>query len=124
MRNLTALSIKWVTAFFILAVWGQATGGPLPLKAALLALLVAVLGWWADRLLPFTQQGVTRWAIDGGLAALTIYLGQFLMMGPGISLLGSLIVGYGLGALEMPLHFYLASRFGLRRRDDNRDGIR
>lgn len=124
MRNLTALGLKWVTAFFILAVYGQAAGGPTPGKAGVLALFIAVLSWMGDRLLPFALQGVTRFAIDGGLAGLTIYFGQFLVPGPGIDLLASLILGFGLGALELPLHFWLASRFGLRRRDDNRDGIR
>lgn len=124
LRNLMALGLKWGTAFFILAVWGQAMGGPSPGKAAWLALFFAIASWAGDRLLPFTLQGVTRWAIDGGLAWLTIYAGQFLVPGPGISLLGAMVVGFGLGALEMPVHFYLASRFGLRRPEDDRDGIR
>ncbi len=124
MRNLTAVTLKFLTAWGILVVWGLANVGPTPGKAAVLAVLVAGLSWLGDRWLPFTLQGVTRWAIDGGLAGLTIYFGQFLWPGPGITLLGSLIVGFGLGALELPLHFYLAARYGLRRREDDRDGIR
>ncbi|MFZ5814817.1 MAG: hypothetical protein ACOY93_05895 [Bacillota bacterium] len=124
MRNLTALGIKFGTAFFVLAVWGQASGGPTPGKAAVIALFVAGLSWAADRLLPFTLQGVTRWAIDGGLAGLTIYGAQFLWPGPGIDLFSSLLLGFGLGALELPIHFFLASRYGLRRPEDDRDGVR
>lgn len=124
MRNLTALGLKWVTAFFLLVVWGLATGGPLAPKAAVIALFVAGFSWVGDRVLPFTLQGVTRWAIDGGLAGLTIYLAQFLPPGPGISLMGSLLLGFGIGSLELPLHFFLASRYGLRRPEDDRDGIR
>ncbi|MFZ5824907.1 MAG: DUF2512 family protein [Bacillota bacterium] len=124
MRNLTAVAIKWVTTFFVLAVWGQASGGPSFGKAAVIALFVAGISWMADIWLPFRMQGVTRWAIDGGLTGLTIWATQYLWPGPGIALVSALVLGYGLGALELPLHFFLASRYGLRRPEDDRDGIR
>lgn len=124
MRNLTALALKWVTTFFILVVWGLASGGPTPGKAGVIALFVAGLSWLGDRWLPFSVQGVTRWAIDGGLTGLTIYGAQFLWPGPGLSLLTSLVFGFGIGALELPIHFFLAARYGLRRPEDDRDGIR
>jgi len=123
LRDLTAVTLKFLPAWGILVIWGLATGGPDPGKAAVISLFVAGLSWLADRWLPFKLQGVTRWAIDGGLAGLTIYYGQFLWPGPGISLLGSLLVGFGLGSLDLPLHYYLAARFGLRRPEDDRDGI-
>jgi hypothetical protein len=124
LRDLTSLALKWVTAFFLLAVYGLGAGAPLVGEAAILALAIAFFGWWADRLIPFTVQGVTRWAIDSGLVALTIFFGQSLLPGPDVGLLSALVLGFGIGSLELPLHFYLAARFGLRRPDDDKDGIR
>lgn len=124
MREITAFVLKWGVAFFTLAVWGQATGEPSTSKAVVIAIFVAGLSWLADRWLPFRLQGITRWAIDGGLAGLTIYVSQFLLPGPGVGLLAALFIGYFLGSIELPLHFYLATRFGLRPPDDDRDGIR
>lgn len=124
MRNLVALGLKWGLAFFTLAVWGQATGQLDGGAAVLIATAVAVLSWMADRVLPFSLQGVTRWAIDGGLAGLTIYAVQFLRPGSAISLLAALVIGFFLGAIELPLHTFLAARYGLRRPEDDKDGIR
>lgn len=124
MRDLTALAIKWVVAFFTLVVWGQVSGSLAADEAIGIAVVVAFVSWLADRLLPFRLQGVTRWAIDGGLAGLTIYVAEMLWPGPRIGLLTALVIGYFLGALELPLHLFLASRYGVRRPEDDRDGIR
>jgi hypothetical protein len=122
-RNLTAIALKWFGVWLILGLFGLFFG-PTPGKAAVTALVVAVVSWLADRGLPFRVQGVTRWAIDSGLATLTIYLGQFLWPGPGLTFIEALLAGFVVGAIEIPLHFYLAARFGLRSRDDHKDGIR
>lgn len=124
MRNLTAVAIKWAVAFFTLVVWGQASGSVTADEAAGVALVLAVVSWLADRLFPFRLQGVTRWAIDGGLAALTVYFTEMLWPGPRIGFLTALVIGYFLGALELPLHFFLAARYGVRRPEDDKDGIR
>ncbi|HYG57598.1 MAG TPA: hypothetical protein VD902_05985 [Symbiobacteriaceae bacterium] len=121
--TLTAVGLKWLTVWGVLLLFGLVFG-PSPGQAAVIALAVALLSWGADRLVPFKIQGITRWALDGGLAGLTIYVTQFLWPGPGISLFLALFAGFVIGAIEIPLHFFLASRFGLRRRDDNRDGVR
>jgi hypothetical protein len=98
--------------------------GPSPGQTLVIAIAVSVLSWWADRLISFGVQGVTRWAIDSGLAALTIYVAQFLWPGPGVGFTAAVFAGFAIGALEIPLHFYLAKQFGLRRPGDEHDGIR
>lgn len=120
--HLTNLLIKWVTAAFVLLLFGLAYG-PSPTQALVIAAIVAVAGWTGDRLLPFRHQGVTRWAIDSGLTALAVWFGQFFWPGTGIGFGQAVIAGFVIGAVEIPLHVWLASRFGLRRRQDNNDGI-
>lgn len=121
--TLTALGMKWLAAWIVLLLMGL-SGGPNPGKAAVVALFLAILSWMADRVIPFRVQGITRWAIDSGLAALTIYYAQFAWVGNRLTFGESLFAGFVVGSIEIPLHFFLASRFGLRRRDDRRDGIR
>lgn len=112
MRTWVALLLKGGLAFFTLGVWGQATGGPSAGKAIGIAAVLAVFSWAADRLVPFSLQGVTRWALDGFLAGAVIYLAQFLFAGPGLGLAASLFIGLFLGAVELPIHFFLAAHFG------------
>lgn len=121
--TLTALGLKWLSVWVVLLFFGLVFG-PSPGQAAVMALFVAIASWAADRLIRFEVQGLTRWAIDSGLAAFAIYLGQFLWPGEGISFYTAIFAGAVVGAIEIPLHFFLAARFGVRRRDDNRDGIR
>lgn len=121
--TLTALGLKWLSVWLVLLFFGLSFG-PSPGKAAVMALFVAIASWAADRLMRFSVQGITRWAIDAGLAAFAIYFAQFLWPGYGISFFMSLFAGAVIGAIEIPLHFFLASRFGVRKPDDNRDGIR
>lgn len=123
MIHAAALSLKWLSVWAVLMLFGLSFG-PGPAEAAGIAVVVALVSWGADRLLPFSLQGITRWAIDAGAAGLTIYLAQFLFPGHGIAFLPALFAGAVIGAIEIPLHFLLASRFGLRRRDDRRDGVR
>ncbi|MGE5672419.1 MAG: DUF2512 family protein [Mycobacterium leprae] len=121
-RTATALLLKFGAAWGVMLLLGMAFG-PSAGKAAVIAIVLAAVSWLADRIFPFELQGITRWAIDGGLAALTIYVAQFLWPGHGVSLLGALVMGFIIGAIEIPLHFYLAVRFDDRRRQDD-DGIR
>jgi hypothetical protein len=123
MRLAVALTMKWFSIWVILALFGMVSGMG-PIKGAIIALVVSVISWLGDRALPFSLQGVTRWAIDGGLTALGIYLAQFIWPGPGLTFPLALFAGYVIGSVEIPIHMYLASRFGIRRRDDDRDGIR
>lgn len=118
----TALGLKFLSIWLVLLFFGLSFG-PSPGQAAVIAAAVAVISWLADRVLPFRVQGITRWAIDGGLAGISIYLAQFLWPGQGITFASSLFVGFVVGAVEIPIHFYLASRFGVRRPDDRKDGI-
>lgn len=121
--TLTALGLKWLSIWVVLLFFGLSFG-PSPGQGAVIAAVVAVLSWGADRMVPFRIQGVTRWVLDGGLAGLAIYVAQFLWPGAGISFFTALFAGLVVGAIEIPLHFFLASRFGLRRPDDQRDGVR
>jgi hypothetical protein len=121
--NLTALAAKFLSAWLILLLTGMIFG-PSPGEGAAIAVVVAVISWLGDRLIPFQFQGITRWAIDGGLAGFTIYLAQFLWPGRGIAFFPALVAGFVLGSVEIPLHFLLAARFGLRKRDDEHDGVR
>jgi hypothetical protein len=120
--NLTALGLKWLSTWLILLLFSMVFG-PSGTQAAVMAAAVAVLSWLADRLIAFQFQGITRFAIDSGLAGLGIYLSQFLWPGPGITFPLAVFAGFVVGAVEIPLHFYLAARFGLRKRNDERDGI-
>ncbi len=122
-RTLVALAAKWAFTWVVLLFIGL-IGGPTLGQAAIMAATTAVISWAADRLIPFTVQGLTRWAIDAGLATLVIYLSQWLWTGPGLNLFTAVLAGTVIGALEIPLHFLLAARYGVRNRDDNRDGIR
>lgn len=119
---MTALALKWASIWVVLLFFGLSFG-PSPGQAAVIAAAVAVASWLADRVIPFRVQGLTRWAIDGGLAGLSIYAAQFLWPGQGIGLAAALFVGLVVGAIEIPLHFFLASRFGIRRPQDDKDGI-
>lgn len=121
--TITALGLKWLSIWLVLLPFGLSFG-PSPGKAAVIAAAVAVASWAADRVIPFRLQGLTRWAIDGGLAGISIWLAQFLWPGQGITFFSALFVGFVVGAIELPIHFYLASRFGLRRRNDQNDGVR
>lgn len=121
--TMTALALKWLSIWLVLLFFGLSFG-PSPGQAAVIAVAVAVASWLADRAIPFRVQGLTRWAIDGGLAGLSIYAAQFLWPGQGINFWSSLFVGLVVGAIEVPIHFFLASRFGIRRPDDEKDGIR
>ncbi len=121
--TLTALGLKWLSIWLVLVFFGLSFG-PSPGKAAVMALVVAIASWAADRMIRFEVQGITRWAIDAGLAGLAIYLAQFIWPGMGISFFTALFAGAVVGAIEIPLHFFLAARFGVRRRQDDRDGIR
>jgi hypothetical protein len=114
----TALGLKFLATWVVLLVTGLVTG-PSPWEGVVISAVVAVVSWMADRLIDFRFQGLTRWAIDGGLAAFTIYLAQFLWPGVGISFPVSLFAGFVVGSIEIPLHFYLASRFGLQKRGNN-----
>lgn len=122
-RLFTALGLKFVAAWLILLLFSL-IGGPTPGKAAWMAVVVAVVGYLADRALPFAMQGVTRWAIDSGLAAGAVYLAQFLWPGPGLGLPASLLAGFAIGSVEIPLHFLLARLFGVHRKNNEWDGIR
>jgi hypothetical protein len=114
--TLTALGLKWASIWIVLSLFGLLFG-PTPGQAAVMAAVVAVLSWAADRLIDFKFQGITRWAIDSGLAGLGIYFAQFLWPGTGITFSLSLFAGFVIGSIEIPLHFFLASRFGLKRRN-------
>jgi len=120
---LTAIGLKWLSVWVVLLFFGLSFG-PTPAQAAVIALFVAVVSLAADRAIPFRVQGWRRWAVDGGLAALGIYLAQFLWPHAGISVFTAVFAGAVVGSIEIPIHFFLASRFGLRRPDDDRDGIR
>lgn len=120
---LTAIALKWLSVWVVL-LFISLSFGPTPAQSAAIAFFVAVASLAADRAIPFRVQGWTRWAVDGGLAALGIYMVQFLWPHAGISVPMAVFAGAVVGALEIPLHFFLASRFGLRRPDDDRDGIR
>lgn len=122
-RTITALGLKFLGIWVVLSLFGLATWLPAG-KAAAMALVTAILSYLADRGLPFRMQGVTRWAIDSGLAAFSIYVSQFLVPGNNIGFFAALVAGFLVGAVEIPLHFFLASRFGLRQKDDQKDGIR
>jgi hypothetical protein len=121
--HLTALGMKWLSVWVVLLLFGLSFG-PNPGQAAVMAVFVAVVSWLADRAMPFKVQGVTRWAIDSGLAFVALYLGQFLWPGTGITFYTALFAGFVIGAIEIPLHFWLAARFGVRAKGDDRDGIR
>lgn len=121
--TLTSLGLKWLSIWAVLLLFGFSFG-PSPAEAAVMAVVVAVVSWMADKVMPFRVQGTTRWAIDSGAAALAIYLAQFLWPGKGISFYTSIFAGAVVGAIEIPLHFLLASRFGVRKPQDDRDGIR
>lgn len=120
---LTAILLKTASVWIVLSVFGMLFA-PSPAKALVIALFVAVVSFAADRVVPFKIQGVTRWVIDSGLAALAIYLGQFLWPGAGLAFYTALFAGFVVGAIEIPLHFFLASRFGVRKPQDDKDGIR
>lgn len=120
----TALGMKWLSVWVVLLLIGLISG-PTPGQGAVMAAVLALVSWWADRMLDFRVQGVTRWAIDSGLAGLGIYLAQFLWPGQYLPFYLALLAGFMVGALEIPLHFYLASRFGLaEREDDRKDRVR
>lgn len=119
----TALALKFLSVWLVLLFFGL-IGGPSPTQAAVIALVVGALSIIGDRMLPFRVQGVTRWAIDGGLAFLGIYIGQYLWPGQAMSLATAVFAGAVVGAVEIPIHFFLASRFGLRKKNDDHDGIR
>lgn len=119
----TAIGLKWLGAWVVLLVFGL-FAGPSPVKGAVMAFVVAAFSWMADRMLPFKVQGVTRVAIDGGLAALIVYLSQFIWPGTGINFPNALFAGFVIGTIELPIHMYLAARFGVRHPDDQKDGIR
>jgi hypothetical protein len=121
--TLTALAMKFLSIWVVLLFIGLVTG-PTPGQGAFIAAAVAIVSYLADRLVPFRVQGITRWAMDGGLAGFSIYLAQFLWPGQFIPFYWALLSGFLIGAFEIPLHFFLAARFGLRRRNDERDGIR
>lgn len=121
--HLTALGLKWLSVWLVLMLFGLSFG-PSPGQAAVLAVAVAVVSWVGDRALPFAVQGLTRWAIDSGAAALTLWVAQFLWAGAVLTFPLALFAGFVIGSIEIPLHFFLASRFGLRHRDDEKDGIR
>lgn len=121
--TVTALAMKWLSIWVVLLFVGMVTG-PTPGQAAFIAAAVAVVSYLADRVVPFRVQGITRWAMDSGLAGLSIYVAQFLWPGQYITFPWALLAGFVVGSVEIPLHFFLASRFGLRRRNDDRDGIR
>lgn len=121
--HLTALGLKWLSVWLVLMLFGLSFG-PSPGQATVMALVVAVVSWAGDRVLPFRVQGITRWAVDSGAAALTLWVAQFLWPGNGLSFPMALFAGFVIGSIEIPLHFFLASRFGLRHRDDEKDGIR
>jgi hypothetical protein len=121
--TVTALVMKWLSIWIVLLFVGMVTG-PTPGQGAVIAAAVAVVSYLADRVIPFRVQGITRWAMDGGLAGLSIFVAQFLWPGQLITFPWALLAGFLVGAIEIPLHFFLAARFGLRRRNDERDGIR
>jgi hypothetical protein len=121
-RMIFALAAKWASIWVVLLFLGL-IGGPALDQAAVMAAVTALISYGGDRLIPFSLQGITRWAIDAGLATLVIYLSQWLWPGPGLNLFMAILAGMVIGAIEIPLHFLLASRYGVRKRDDNRDGI-
>ncbi|HWI64431.1 MAG TPA: DUF2512 family protein [Symbiobacteriaceae bacterium] len=120
---LTALVLKWLSIWVVLLFFGLSFG-PTPGQGAWIAFFVAILSILADKVIPFRIQGITRWAIDGGLAAFAIYVAQFVVRGQGYPFWAALFAGAVIGAIEIPIHYYLASRFGLGRRNDEKDGIR
>jgi len=122
-RMIFALAAKWAFIWVVLLFIGL-IGGPAIDQAAVMAAVTALITYGADRMIPFKVQGLTRWAMDAGLATLVIYLSQWLWVGPGLNLFMAILAGSVIGAIEIPLHFLLASRYGVRKRDDNRDGIR
>lgn len=107
---LTALGLKTLLGWGVLALFGL-VGGPTPTQALVMAVAVAVISWAADVLLPFKLQGFTRFLLDGILAVAAIYTTQGIWPGRPVTFTTALIAGMALGALELPLHFYLASRF-------------
>jgi hypothetical protein len=121
--HLTSLALKWASAWVVLSLFGM-VGGPAPAQAGAMAAFVAIVTWVVDRAMPFTTQGLIRWAIESVVAFLAIYLGQFLSPGPGISLNAAAAAGMVIGAIELPLHFWLAVRYGLRRGPGDKNGIR
>ncbi len=122
MVHLTALGLKWLVAFAVLLFLGLAFA-PAPGHAALVALIVAITGWLVDRLIPFRFQGVTRWAVDSGVAGLAIYFGQFLWPGGDVPFWAAVLTGFVIGSVELPIHHFLAARFGVNRKKDGWGGI-
>lgn len=118
----TALLLKWGAAWIVLSLFGMTmAAAPTPGQAAVLAALLALLSWVGDRTLPFAMQGITRWLADSLLAAVTLYVAWLLWPAVNMPFARSLLAGLVIGSVEIPLHFYLAARFGLR---GNRDGGR
>lgn len=122
MLNLVALGLKWLSVWVVLLFFGLSFG-PAPGKAAVIAAFVAVLSLIGDKLLPFKVQGATRWAMDAGLAALGLYVGQFLWPGAGLAFYTAIFAGAVIGSLEIPLHFLLAKWFRVEKPPEDSDGI-
>lgn len=106
LRNLTAVALKFVSVWTILLLFGLAWG-PAPMQSAVIALFVAVVSWIVDLKLPFEMQDWTRWSLDAGLAAVGVYVGQFLWPGQAIAIYAAVFIGAVIGAIEIPLHFLL-----------------
>jgi hypothetical protein len=121
-RDLLSLGLKWLASWLVLLAVGLIYPGSGTALAAM-AVLVAAALWLTDRALPFRVQGVTRWAMEGGLAALVLYAASRVAPVQPLPILPALVAGYAIGSVEIPMHFYLTARFGLRKRDDRRDGI-
>jgi hypothetical protein len=121
-RTWVSLGLKTFTVWLILMLYGLTTTMR-PVQGVLIAFAAAVAGWLADLVISFKVQGATRWAIDSGIFALVIYLGAMVLPGVRYAFSTAIFLGFVAGSVEIPIHFYLASRFGLRRKGDEHEGI-
>lgn len=111
MRHTIAIGLKFLTVWAILLLAGLAWGPP-PAQGVVIALVVAVASWVADRSITFEVQGWTRWSLDAGLATAAIYLAQFLWPGPVLAFSTAVFLGAVVGAVEIPMHFLLRRWLG------------
>lgn len=116
--TVTALLLKWASAWIIVSLFGLVHQAPSPGQAVWPAAVLAVVSWAGDRLLPAHEQGIGRWLIDSFLATFVLLVVGAVWPDWAMSPLIALFAGLSIGAVEIPLHYYLAGRYGLRAKGD------
>lgn len=116
--TITALLLKWASAWVVVSLFGLVRQAPSPGQAVWPALVLAVVSWVGDRFLPVEMQGISRWLIDSFLAAFVLLLLGAFRPDWAMDPLIALFAGLSIGAVEIPLHYYLAARYGLKARGD------